>query len=117
MEKLKVGDKLYNARGNRWTSDIHYTFSTVERLTKTQAVLSCGTKLINEPILAGYHEKKIAFMVHGDRYVHWYFETPEIREKAAKEKHKQTAVYWFNSQKFNDQDKIRIYELFKNQQP
>jgi hypothetical protein len=117
MDKLKVGDKLYNAKGNRWTNDIHYTFSTVERLTKTQAVLSCGTKLINEPILAVYPDKKIAFMVHGYRYVHWYFETPEIREKAAKEKHKQTAVYWFNSQKFNDQDKIRIYELFKNQQP
>ena len=41
MELLKIGDKVYNKKHQQWGNNVYYKFSTVEKLTKTQAVLSC----------------------------------------------------------------------------
>lgn len=38
MELLKVGDKLYYEKHQRYGDNVFYEFSEVERLTKTQAI-------------------------------------------------------------------------------
>lgn len=112
MELLKVGDKLFNKEHQRWGNNIYYKFATVERLTKTQAVLSDGTKLINEPKMDNY-SKTIGYSVYGDNWTKWHFKTPEILEEAKKEKMRQTIVNWFDNRKFSEEEKYIIYNTFK----
>ena len=66
MELVKIGDKVYNERYHSWTKTVSYRLATIERLTKTQAILSDGTKLINEPT-KGYDSNQIEYPQYGDR--------------------------------------------------
>jgi hypothetical protein len=113
MEKLKVGDKVYNISKNRWSDITYYNLSEVVRLTKTQAVLENGTKLINE-LVTDYNREK-CFSEYGDRYNKWYIQTPEILEKAKAEKEKQIVRNWFENRKFTDEEKKKIYLQFKKE--
>lgn len=114
MELLKIGDKVYNANHSSFSRNVNYKFATVERLTKTQAILSNGTKLINEPI-KGYYERDYGFCVYGDKYTKWYLATDEILLKAEKEKERQLIKSWFNNKikTFTDEEKKIIYLHFK----
>jgi hypothetical protein len=111
MEKLKVGDKVYNVSKHRWSDNIRYNLSEVVRLTKTQAVLENGTKLINE--VTTDWNRDDCFAEYGDKYNKWYFQTPEILEKAKKEKEKQIIRNWFGKRNFTDEEKRIIYLKFK----
>lgn len=112
MESLKIGDKLYNKRHQQWSNRVYYQFSTVERVTKTQAVLSCGTKLVNEPKL-DHFSKTIGYPVYGDSWNAWHIQTPEILEEAKLEKERQTIVRWFDNRFFSEEDKRIVYTKFK----
>jgi hypothetical protein len=112
MELLKIGDKLYNKKHQQWGNNVYYQFSTVERLTKTQAVLSCGTKLVNEPKFDNYI-KTIGYPTYGDSWNKWHIQTPEILEEAKLEKERQTIVRWFDNRKFSEEDKRIVYTKFK----
>lgn len=113
MEKLKVDDKLYFTSKQRWGRRINYRFETVVRLTKTQAVLSDGTKLINEPTTDWSADKKVCYSEYGNRYDKWYFQTEEILLEAKKEKERQSIESWFESRKFSDEEKRIVYLKFK----
>ena len=112
MELLKIGDKVYNKKHQQWGNNVYYQFSIVERLTKTQAVLSCGTKLVNEPKLDHY-SKTIGYPTYGDSWNKWHIQTPEILEEAKLEKERQTIVRWFDNRKFSEEDKRIVYTKFK----
>lgn len=112
MELLKIGDKVYNKKHQRWGDNFYYQFSTVERLTKTQAALSCGTKLVNKPEL-DYHSKTMGYPTYGDSWTKWHIQTPEILEEAKLEKKRQTIVRWFDNRKFSEEDKRIVYTKFK----
>lgn len=112
MDSLKIGDKVYHKREAIFGNNVYYKFSTVERLTKTQAILSCGTKVVNNPILDSY-TKVIGFSQYGDRYNMWYMQTPEILEEAKIERERQKIVKWFNEHKFSENEKMIIYNIFK----
>ena len=111
MENLKVGDKVYNVSKHRWSDITYYNLCEVVRLTKTQAVLDNGTKLINE-VTTDYNRDKV-FSEYGDKYNRWYFQTPEILEKAKKEKEKQFVRNWFGKRNFTDEEKNIVYLKFK----
>ncbi len=111
MEKLKIGDKLYIVQTKRWSSEVDYILDEVVRLTKTQAVLKCGRKLINEP--AKDWHKEDCFLEYGDRYKKWYLQTEEILEIVKAEKERRTINQWFDSKKFTDEEKRIIYLQFK----
>jgi hypothetical protein len=111
MEKLKVGDKVYNVSINRFSSFINYNLDEVVRLTKTQAVLKSGTKLINE-IFTDWNREK-CFCEYGDRYNKWYFQNEEILLKARKENERKFIYNWFNNRKFTEDEKRIIYLKFK----
>jgi len=112
MELLKIGDKLYYKEHSRWNDNITYKFATVERLTKTQAILSNGTKLINEPT-KWHYDKVVGYPTYGDRWNKWYFQTEEILLEAKKEKEKQIINSWFEKRKFTNEEKRIIYLKFK----
>jgi hypothetical protein len=112
MELLKIGDKLYCKEISRWTDNVTYKFSTVQRITKTQAILSNGTKLINEPT-KGHYDEVVGYTTYGDRWKKWYFETEEILLLAKKEREKQIINSWFEKRKFTNEEKRIIYLKFK----
>lgn len=115
MKELEVGDKLVLISHQKWGNNMYYNFSEVERLTKTQAILKDGTKLIKEPVSCYDFEKserKERFMTYGDRWRKWQFVTDSILEDAKKENHRQKVNNWFSSQKFTQEQILEIYNLF-----
>lgn len=111
IRKLCVGDKVCNIRNQRWSDGVVYSFATVIRLTATQAVLSDGTKLINEPTKISYTNGKYGFSVYGDRWTKWQLVTGEILVEASIEKERQFINKWFDAQKFTNEQKKSIYNL------
>jgi len=105
MEKLKVGDKVVLIRSH-W--GVSYTFSEVERLTNTTAVLKSGIRLKNEVTRLGF--KQI-----GETFCYWVSVTPEIIANYELQQHEQKISNWFSQQKFNTQQKEQIYNLFNEQ--
>jgi len=105
-ELLKVGDKLYYKKHQRFSDYIYYEFTTVERLTKTRAVLANGTVLVNEPKQYG---GKFGFGIYGDTWEKYYHVTSEIIEEARLERKRQQIARWFNDKKFTDEEKEIIY--------
>lgn len=112
MEKLKIGDKVYYKKHQQWGNNVYYTFAVVERLTKTQAILSDGTKLVNEPKFDNW-SKIVGYPTYGDSWEKWHIETPEIIEEANKEKKRQKIVAWFRNRKFSEEEQFIIYNTFK----
>jgi|688.fasta_scaffold02274_11 hypothetical protein len=108
---LKVGDKLYSKHNHRWSDEITYKFSTVERLTKTQAILSNGVRLINASKRDWFGD--FGYQAYGGSFVEWYLETPEILEKHEKNKERQMINSWFDKRKFSHEDKRIVYLKFK----
>lgn len=112
MEKLKVGDKIYVAEKSKWTKRINYVLDEVVRLTKTQAVLSKGRKLINEPTTEWYG-KETCFCEYGDRYRKWFLQTEEVLIKIKAERERQFIEQWFSTKKFTDEEQRLVYFKFK----
>lgn len=112
MELLKVGDKVYNKTHERWGNNVYYNFSTVERLTKTQAVLSDGTKLVNNPVLC-YHNNIVGYRTYGDTWNEWHIQTPDIIAEAKLEKERQSIVNWFSRREFSEEEIRIIYLKFQ----
>lgn len=113
MKKLKVDDKLYIQSTQRWGNRINYRFATVVRLTKTQAILSDGTKLINEPTSSFGTGKKVCYSEYGSRYDKWLFQTEDILLEAEKAKETIEIESWFDNRKFSDEEKRIVYLKFK----
>jgi hypothetical protein len=113
MNPLKVGDKVYLKAHSRWRNDVYYRFEVVERITKTQAILSNGIRLINTPEV-DYYSKIVCYPVYGDTWVKWSIQTPEILEEAKAEKERQSIISWFNDRKFSEEEKRIIYTTFKD---
>jgi hypothetical protein len=112
MEKLKIGDKVFNKKSSRYSAFTDYSFGEVVRLTKTQAILNNGIKLINEPT-TDWNSKDICFCLYGDRYTKWFFQNEEIIKEANKEILRKKIHYWFIDKKFTDQEKEQVYNLLQ----
>ena len=111
MEKLKVGDKIYNKKNDRYSTFVDYKICEVIRLTKTQAILSNGDKIINEPI-ADYSKKDlVCFSEYGDRWTKWYFLTNEIITEVNLENRRKKIYCWFRDKKFTEQEMEQVYNL------
>lgn len=112
MEKLKVGDKIYIAETSIWSKRINYILDEVVRLTKTQAVLSKGRKIINEPTTE-WDNKETCFPEYGDRYRKWFLQTEEVLIKVKSERERQFIEQWFSNKKFTDEEQKLVYVKFK----
>jgi len=108
-EKLKVGDEVFYAKRNRKDKDVTYIFKSVVRLTATQAVLTDGEKLKNEP--SKDWQGNIRFIELGNRDS-WHLATEKVKKDAEAEKHRQTVNRWFRNHDFTDEQKKQIYNLF-----
>lgn len=112
MEQLKIGDELYFKRYARFSDNFTIQFATVERLTKTQVILTNGVRLKNNPI-RDFHGK-YGFRVHGgNTFDTWHIKTEEVVVEAKIEKEKQIICSWFERRKFTNEEKKIIYLKFK----
>lgn len=107
MEKLKIGDKVCLVRNDRWTGTSYY-FDEVVRLTKTQAVLNSGKRLINTPTI---QYGIVKYPDYSDRWDKWQITTPEIIEVAQKLNHDRKIYNWFRDYKFSQSEKETIYNF------
>lgn len=115
MEKLKVGDKVYNTRQNGFADFVRYSFSEVVSLTKTLAVLKNGIRLINQP-KTSYITEDIGYSVSRKKGLHWHIVSLEAIRKAQIENEKITAYDWFETREFTVEEKVEIYKYFKSKQ-
>lgn len=112
MEPLKIGDNVVKITTSRWSDYKQYTFGTIARLTKTQAITDKGNKIINEPHNHWSSGGKIVYSEYGDRWTKWQIVTDEIIEEGKKAQERIKVSNWFQTQRFTDEDKKKIYDLF-----
>lgn len=112
MEKLKVGDQVVNIIVTNSGKSV-YKFDTVESLTKTQAKLKSGRKLVNEPFPKYGKENIAQYKELGANYEIWELSTPEIIHDYEKQLKKNEINHWFMTRQFTDAEKQIIYEKFK----
>lgn len=112
MEKLKVGDKLYNVKQNGFSDFARYSFSEVTRLTKTLAILKNGVHLYNQPKVSYIMEDK-GYSVSRQKGVHWHLVSLKAIRKAQVENEKIVAHDWFERKEFTLEEKQFIYQRFK----
>lgn len=115
MEKLKVGDKVYNTRQNGFTDFVRYSFSEVVSLTKTLAVLKNGVRLINQP-KTSYITEDIGYSVSRKKGMHWHLVSLDAIRKAQIENEKIAAHEWFHEKEFSQEEKLEIYRYFTTKQ-
>ncbi|ADV50784.1 pyruvate kinase [Cellulophaga algicola DSM 14237] len=117
MDRLKIGDKVYNTKQDGFDDFIRYSFSEVEKLTKTLAILKNGTRLYNEPKIS-FITEDIGYSVARQRGTHWHLVSLQAIRNAQIENEKIAAYDWFEQKKFSLREKQWIYTKFKenNQQ-
>lgn len=113
MEKLKIGDKVYNTKQNGFDDFVRYSFSEVVDLTITLAVLKNGVKLINQPKLS-YITEDVGYSVSRKKGVHWHLVSLSAIRKAQIENEKIKAHDWFESKEFSLEEKQMLYKMFAN---
>ncbi|RRQ48730.1 pyruvate kinase [Maribacter algicola] len=111
MEKLKVGDKVYNTKQNGFTDFVRYSFSEVVALTKTLAILKNGVRLINQP-KTSYITEDIGYSESRKKGAHWHLVSLDAIRKAQIENEKIAAHDWFKEHEFTNEDKLEIYRRF-----
>ena len=109
--KLEVGDKVYSKYYGR--NSVRFSFSKVERLTKTLAILSSGTRLVNEGKIQHYSNNE-GFLVYG-AFDWWHLENEEVLKEYKEAQHQSKVNSWFSNQKFTYEQKQQIYNLFNTE--
>ncbi len=111
MEKLKVGDKVYNVRQDGFSDFARYSFSEVVKLTKTLAILKNGVRLVNQPKIS-YIVADIGYSVSRNKGTHWHIVSLNAIRKAQLENEKIAAHEWFENKTFTLPEKQEIYKAF-----
>ena len=112
MDKLEIGDKLYNVKQNGFSDFARYSFSEVTRLTKTLAILKNGVRLYNRPKVS-YIMEDIGYSVSRQKGVHWHLVSLRAIRNAQLENEKIVAHDWFETKEFTLKEKQLIYRKFK----
>ncbi|PCE62644.1 pyruvate kinase [Sediminicola luteus] len=113
MEKLQVGDKVYNVSRDGFEDFARYSFSEVERLTKTLAVLKNGTRLFNEP-RESFIMESVGYPVKGEWGTHWHKVSIQAIRQAQMEAEKIKIHDWFEKREFSLEEKKKVFELFRS---
>ncbi|WP_281542176.1 pyruvate kinase [Maribacter aestuarii] len=110
MEKLEVGDKMYNVVQDGFDDFARYSFSEVVKLTETLAVLKNGIRLINKP-KPSYIMEDIGYSVSRKKGTHWHKVSLQAIRNAQIENEKIKVHNWFEEKEFSLEEKSTIYEL------
>ncbi|MGB3152917.1 MAG: pyruvate kinase [Maribacter sp.] len=113
MEKLVVGDKMYNVVQNGFDDFAHYSFSEVVALTATLAVLKNGVRLINEP-KPSYIMEDVGYSVSRKKGTHWHIVSLQAIRNAQIEIEKIKIHDWFATKEFTLKEKRSIHKLLNN---
>jgi hypothetical protein len=110
MEKLKIGDKLYNVAQDGFNDFARYSFSEVIGLTETLAILKNGIRLVNAP-KQSYIMEDIGYSVSRKKGTHWHLVSLQAIRNAQVENGKIKIHDWFEEKQFTFQEKKQVYEL------
>ena len=110
MGELKVGDKVFRTH-NRYGYTNGYTTAEVVRVTKTQAVLDNENRLRRVSERGYYSDDKEYYREVERRGENYEILTPEKELEIQAYYERRKKVNWFNSQKFTDEDKVKIHNL------
>ena len=113
MRQLEVGDNvvyIHHLKDDYRT----FNFSEVVRVTKTQAILTDGTKLKINPI-RGFNSTYRYENVLSYAFESWELVTPEILEDVEYQKEHQKMLDWFKRKSFSIEEKKLIYKHFEEQ--
>jgi hypothetical protein len=113
MRLLEIGDKLYNVKQDGFGDFARYSFSEVETLTKTLAILKNGVRLYNQP-RASYIIEDVGYCVSRQKGVHWHLVSLKAIRNAQLENQKIAAHDWFETKEFTLQEKQLIYKEFRS---
>jgi len=111
MDKLKIGDKVYNVAQDGFNDFARYSFSEVVSLTETLAILKNGIRLVNRPKIS-YIIEDIGYSVSRKKGTHWHIVSLQAIRKAQIENEKIKIHEWFKNKEFTLQQKKLIYEQF-----
>jgi len=110
MKKLKIGDKVYSKKYQRFGKDIaSYNITEVERLTTTTAVLKNGVKLINSEYVDW--NGNYCYQQYGEKSTKYYVLTKEIIKEFNLWIKLVKAKRFVDSQKWTDEQYLKIYEI------
>ncbi|WP_419213676.1 pyruvate kinase [Maribacter sp. X9] len=110
MEKLKIGDKLYNVAQDGFNDFARYSFSEVVGLTETLAILKNGVRLINRPTQS-YIIEDVGYSVSRKKGTHWHIVSLNAIRAAQIENEKIRIHDWFQQKQFTFQEMKQIYEV------
>ncbi|MFS4466775.1 pyruvate kinase [Maribacter sp. 2210JD10-5] len=111
MEKLIVGDKMYNVEQQGFDDFARYTFLEVVRLTETLAILKNGVRLVNRA-KPSYIMEDVGYSVSRKKGSHWHKVSLNAIRKAQLENEKIKVHDWFAAKEFTLAEKQLIYEQF-----
>lgn len=112
MEKLRIGDQLYNVAQDGFNDFARYSFSEVVALTETLAILKNGVRLINKP-KQSYIMETIGYSVSRKKGTHWHIVSLNTIRNAQLENEKIKIHDWFGQKQFTFQEKKHIYQLLQ----
>jgi len=111
MNKLKIGDKVYNVAKDGFDDFARYSFSEVVALTETLAVLKNEVRLINKP-KPSYIMEDVGYSVSRKKGTHWHIVSLQAIRNAQIENEKIKIHDWFASKEFTLEEKRQIFETF-----
>ena len=103
---------MYNVVQDGFDDFARYSFSEVEKLTKTLAILKNGIRLINKP-KPSYIIEDIGYSVSRKKGAHWHKVSLQAIRKAQIENEKIKVHNWFQEKEFTFKEKKAIYEQLK----
>ncbi len=109
MDKLKIGDKVYNVAKDGFDDFARYSFSEVVALTETLAVLKNGVRLVNRP-KPSYIIEDVGYSVSRKKGTHWHIVSLQAIRNAQIENEKIKIHEWFASKEFTLEEKRQIFE-------
>ncbi len=112
MDLLKVGDKVYTVKRDGFADFARYSFSEVERLTKTLAVLKNGVRLVNKP-RESFIMEDVGYSVARDYGKHWHKVSLKAIREAQLENAKIRVHEWFEQRTFSLAEKQLIHKQFE----
>ena len=113
MNKLEIGDKVYNVAKDGFDDFARYSFSEVISLTDTLAVLKNGVRLINRP-KPSYIMEDVGYSVSRKKGTHWHIVSLKAIRSAQLENEKIKIHDWFASKEFTLNEKKQIYDNLYN---
>lgn len=112
---LKVGERVCSISTEKYGTKKYYSFSEVDRLTNTRAILKNDIVLVNSINYGWENEEQFKIYGEGSYSPRWQRVTENIVNEAKEQQVVNNIESWFNLKKFTFKEKKEIYEILNKQ--